>query len=50
MIENILYGKLKEWLVHVFAQFKYNSHEKSAVAVHCFETDHIILNYWKKLL
>lgn len=49
-MENILYGKLKERLEHVFAQLKYNSHEKSAVAVHCFETDHIILNYWKKLL
>lgn len=49
-MESILYGKLKEWLVHVFAQFKYNSHEKSPIAVRCFETDHIILNYWKKLL
>lgn len=49
-MENILCDKLKGWLVQVFAQFKYNSHEKPAVAVHCFETDHIILNYWKKLL
>lgn len=28
-MENILYGKLKELLVYVFAQFKYNNHEKS---------------------
>lgn len=50
MVENILYGKQNEGLEHVFAQLKYNSHEKSAVAVYCFETDHIILNDWKKLL
>lgn len=36
-MENILYDRLKEWLVPVFAQFKYNSHEKPAVAVHCLK-------------